>query len=273
MRRGRLALLLLISGMLYARPNVVVAPLDPSIPAGVALVSQTNPSFEPLFNGLVVSELLRPLFQPILPYSIIVKNNSASPICAVDISVETVDEQGRHSSGVRFMEINPDGRFALPLGGSMFFSVDGTYTQAAWNLRSKASAPMPPGFYTQAQDVPAVYGSARSITFALDGVLFADGRFAGPDTGHSFEKYSDELAALLSLGKTILGFQGQGTGDLQAYLTALVWPSHSPVSGYDRQIQRFAGGLDGLLRQKGPDAVFRAAQSELKRAAGLPIHR
>jgi len=97
---------MLVSGVSYAQPKVVIAPLDKSIPPGVTILSQSDASFEPLFDGLVVSELLRPLFRPILPYSIIVQNNSTVPICAVDISVEVVDAQGHWSSWVPYMEIN-----------------------------------------------------------------------------------------------------------------------------------------------------------------------
>jgi hypothetical protein len=95
----------------------------------------------------------------------------------------------------------------------------------------------------------------------------------GLTRGIHLKNIPTNFQSLLSLSKTVLSFQGQNVGDLEAYLHALVWPSQPPVSGYDRQILQRASALDSLLQQKGPDAVFRAAQSYLKRATNLPIHR
>ena len=161
----------------------------------------------------------------------------------------------------------------MPLGGSLFFPVAGTYTEAAWRLRRNANAPMRPEFYTETQNLPAVYDSAKSITFGLDGVLFADGKFVGPDTGHSFEKYSDELAAELTSGKAVLSFRGQSVADLEEHLAWVASPPQGPLSRYDSQLQGLAAALQGRMKQKGPDAALGAAQSFQEQASSLPIRR
>jgi len=53
-------------------------------------------------------------------------------------------------------------------------------------------------------------GPLKSVTLALDGVFFADGGFAGPDTLYTFDRLTAEVDAYLQVAKIALDGHNQG---------------------------------------------------------------
>jgi hypothetical protein len=219
MSSSRFAIFVMASAILYAQPAVVVAPLDKSIPPGVTVVPPSDPSFASLVDGLVPASA-RPVVRPILPYSIVIRNNSTLPILIVVIHADVVDAQGHLTSvgqaqyspgGFPFMKDNPA---LLPQGGSVFFPPDEVYTTAIQILQR--NMPVEARFYNKTLELPAFYDSARSITFALDSLLFADGKFVGLDRAHMLEDWSNRVAARGALDKAVLSFRGGSVDDLKA---------------------------------------------------------
>lgn len=70
--------------------NISVAAFNTS---GVALVPNGTPDFQLLLGALVPSEILT-VIQPILPYSVFIKNESAKSIIAYTLSWATIDNAG-----------------------------------------------------------------------------------------------------------------------------------------------------------------------------------
>jgi hypothetical protein len=275
MSSSRFATFVMASAILYAQPTVVVAPLDKSIPPGVTVVPPSDPSFGPLVDGLVPASA-RPVVRPILPYSIVVRNNSTLPILVVVIYADVVDAQG-HLSSVGQAQYSPGGfpfvkdnrHPLLPQGGSVFFPPDEVYTNAIQLLQH--NMPVETRRYNKTLELPAFYDSARSVTFVLDSLLFADGKFVGPDKANMLGDWSNQVAALSALDKAILSYRGRSVDDLKAYLAKMSMLSH--VSSYTRELAQAARRYERYLGKMGPDALFDNVQIDEERVASLPLHR
>jgi hypothetical protein len=275
MNSSRLAIFVLVSAILYAQPAVGIAPFDKSIPPGVTVVPPSDPSFASLVDGLVPVSA-RPVVRPILPYSIVVRNNSTLPILIVTIYVDVVDAQGHLSSvgqaqyspgGFAFVKDNPHP--LLPQEGSVFFPPDEVYTNAIQLLQH--NMPVETRRYNKTLELPAFYDSARSVTFVLDSLLFADGKFVGPDKAHWFEDWSNRTSAHRALDEAILSFRGRSVDDLKAYLAK---PPRGPAnSRWGGEVRHRARVYEDYLRQKGPDALFDDVQIDEARLSSLPLHR
>jgi len=111
----------------------------------------------------------------------------------------------------------------------------------------------------------ASYHSARSITFTLDSVLFADGKLASPDADHRFEDYTDQLAAQVSIGKAVLAYQGHSVNDLKLF------PASVTGSG-NRRLKRIANRYAGILQVDGADSLFQFLKAN-QPPDGLSVHR
>jgi hypothetical protein len=136
---------------------------------------------------------------------------------------------------------------AAPSGGAVFFAADQRYSSIAASMYGGDQ--LPKRLKAPAADEIASYNSARSITFTLDSVLFADGKFAGADTDHRFEDYTDQLAAQASMSKAVLPYQGHSVDDLRQFLASV------PRSG-NRWLKRIAGRYSGILQVDGSDSLF-----------------
>ncbi|MGB6946737.1 MAG: hypothetical protein WBE37_30360 [Bryobacteraceae bacterium] len=264
MRLSWLALLALGLGVLQAQPVVTVAPTDETMPAGVTIVSPSDAAFEPLIGSVLHSQVS--FFRPILPYSIIVRNQTPEPIRAVVILVAVVNADGRIANTQQRFDVQfplTSGNFpAVPSGGAAFFAADRRYSDIAARMHGDR---LPRYFNAPAPDEIATYDSARSITFTLGSVLFADGRLAGADTDHRFEDYTSQLAAEASMGKAVLAYQGDSLDDLKRFLAT--------VSGSgDRWPKRLAREYSAILDREGADSLFNLVKRSLP-PDNLSVHR
>jgi hypothetical protein len=271
------ALLFLVftSGVLRAQPAVTLAPLDKSIPSGVTIVPFSDPSFDSLVSDSIPTAI-RSEFAGILPYSILVRNNSTQPILAVTVYFDVVNANGHPMSTVQSRQSVPPLKVGccaiLPLAGSLLFTPEPVYTEAVSRLHDHA--PMRENFADLMRGRPALYESAKSVTFVLDSVLFADGKFVGPDAKHKFDEYSSQLSAQSFLAKTVLAYRGRSVDDLQNYLEMLsTVPAGAQVSRYERWLCNLAGLYGATLRRKGPEVLFGDVEIDAQRVASVPIHR
>jgi hypothetical protein len=264
MRLGCLVLLALAFGFLQAQAVVTVAPTDQSIPAGVTIVSPSDAAFEPLIGSILHSQVS--FFRPILPYSIVVRNQTPEPIRAIVVLVAVVSADGRiANTQQRFDVVFPltsGNSPAVPSGGAAFFAADQRYSDIAARMHGDQ---LPRHFDAPAPDEIASYNSARSITFTLDSVLFADGKLAGVDTDHRFEDYTSQLAAEASLGKAVLAYQDRTVDDLKRFLATV------SESG-DRWLKRLAREYSAYLDREGADYLFNLIKANLP-PDNLSVHR
>jgi hypothetical protein len=105
----------------------------------------------------------------------------------------------------------------------------------------------------------------------LDSLLFADGKFVGPDKAHWFEDWSNRTSAHRALDEAILTFRGRSVDDLKAYLAK---PPRGPAnSRWGGEVRHTARTYERYLQRKGPDALFDMVQTDEERLSSLPIHR
>jgi hypothetical protein len=264
MRLSCLVLLALGLGVLQAQPVITVAPTDQTIPAAVTIVSSSDAAFEPLIDSVLHSQVS--FFRPILPYSIIVRNQTPEPIRAVVVVVAVGNADGRiANTQQRFDVVFPltsGNSPAVPSGGAAFIAADQRYSDIAARMHGDQ---LPRHFNAPAPDEIASYSSAKSITFTLDSVLFADGKLAGADTDHRFDDYTSQLAAEASIGKAVLAYQGRSLDDLKRFLAT------ASGSG-DRWFKRLAGEYSALLDREGAEYLFHFVKGNLP-PDNLSIHR
>jgi hypothetical protein len=133
-------------GISRGQPTITVAPLESSIPGGVAVITPSSPDFEELIRSLIPASDL-PTFQPILPYSIIVRNGTPLPILSIAFDIAVVDAFGQSTTMSQVAQTVPAlaGAELLAPNHSMLFSVDEGYSIAArlLRVRRRVQAEMP----------------------------------------------------------------------------------------------------------------------------------
>lgn len=268
-------LFVLACGALRAQPPVIVAPFDNSIPRGVTIVPSSDISFDSLASDSIPTAS-RSEFLGILPYSMVVRNNTTQSILAVTVYVDVVSAMGRRTSNVQTRGSVPPLKVGccaiLPVAGSLLFTADQVYTEAVSRLHDHA--PMQDNFADVTRELPVFYASAKSITFVMDSVLFADGKFVGPDAKHKFDEYSTQLSVQSFLDKAVLTYRGRSANDLKNYLETLsTVPAGAQVSAYERRLSNAAGLYGAMLRRKGPEVLFATVEIDAQRVASVPIHR
>ncbi|HWB82554.1 MAG TPA: hypothetical protein VG675_00295 [Bryobacteraceae bacterium] len=74
-------------------------------------------------------------------------------------------------------------------------------------------------------------GPLKAITLVLDGVFFADGGFAGPDTLHNFDRITASVAAHLQVGNMARDghYQGRTPAEIFRQIEAITGPDRGPA--------------------------------------------
>lgn len=141
---------------------------------------------------------------------------------------------------------------------------------------------LPRHYESPTEDAASLYGSATSITFGLDSVLFADGKFAGPDTLHRFDRHVNDLNAQRAIGVAVLAFQGRNAEDLGQFLASTeaparlnqtVRPPNAPPGALNPQsVLRLVSHYSALLKLKDPDNLFQFIERN-QPPLDLSVHR
>jgi hypothetical protein len=147
-------------------PRVTVHSLEGD---GVVLVSSANPAFDPH---------LAPEYAAILPYTVVVTNNSPQPILAYGVVWRYTDAVGKPLVRVRNvfsgMRLDPGKGLAPGRGNAVSPVLALEAGGGAWNAMIGPEVARVAGQYT----------AATRVDISLDSVLFADGTAVGPDTAN-----------------------------------------------------------------------------------------
>ena len=263
-------LFLLVSALnnLDAQPKVTIAPLDPSLASVITVVDPSDPAFQSAVANALPSDAI-PTFERVLPYSVVIRNNTSMPVVSVIFYVDIVDEHGRTSRNMQGSgNIPPANDFLVAAGQAMLMTADSRYSAAAVHFSNQRSVTkeLPQRSLEQ-------YGSAASVTFVIDSVLFADGRFVGPDKAGAFAGWSSRLVNEAAIARAVLALQGRSTEDLQSYLADVVATPRASTNGFDISPAKEAASYQRLLKAKGPESVLANAKDMLQRATDFSIHR
>jgi hypothetical protein len=262
MRRDAL-LILYISFFIFVgfgqAPRVMtVLPVDSAI-TDVRMFPPGDPSFQEFINKKIPTDEL-PVFQPILPYSVVLQNASAKPILGFCVRFDIVDSDGHQTFMSQWGGFSA-GDVALPPGVQAWISAESGYNASAVHSKIRFGLVHQPGFY----------GSARSVAVSLDSVLLADGTLSGPDKQGMFNVFASRLRADKLLTQAVLGLKAN-SGGLQQFLTTQI---ASDARGDDgtKETRRRVGELQRVMRKEGADAAVAKASSLLSAASSINLHR
>ena len=261
--------------MLEAQPKLTVAPLDPSLAPALRAALPPDPSFRPSIENLL-SPAVFAIFKPVLPYSMVVGNQSSLSVIALVAYVEIVDAEGHSSSEMQATgNIPPSDKkdFLVAPGKDMLFTADRQYGGEAIRVMREGITRPDARLEQLTQRPVARYASAASITFVLDSIVLADGTFIGPDKPHAFGGLVSRIATEAKFARAVLAFQGHKPDELLQYLATVaaeLEPHHADGSVTQAQLAR---QYLLVFRQKGPKPVFDLAAQDLDRATAFSLHR
>ena len=266
------SLFLLVSALnsLLAQPKVTIAPLDPSLASVVSVVDPSDPGFRDAVAKALSLDAI-PAFERILPYSIVIRNSASISVVSAIFFVDVVDGHGRVSRNMQGSgDIPPSGAndFVLASGKAMLMTADARYSAAAVHFMSTRSV-----MKELPQRPVEQYDSAVRITFVIDSVMFADGRFVGPDKAGAFIGWTSRLVNEAAVARAVLAFQGRTTEDLQTYLASVAATPRPSANAFDVSPAKEAAGYQRVLKNRGLDDVFANARDILQRATDFSIHR
>jgi hypothetical protein len=229
--------------------NVSVADFNAS---GITVVPYSSTEFASLVKAFVPA--VAAVIEPLLPYSILIRNGSTKPVIAYAVSWTTVDAEDAQDTDTYVLVnlvslvpvISPGAVSLAPVLGQVAYpgvvgnlAVRAKIAESAQTLRSKAS-----------------------VAVFLDTVLFDDGTNIGSDTADSLALLRTHLKAEYDLYTAVVKKSDTGTPDsgLESWLKKLVppasWPP--PLNGTDscaRQYQfrqwRFASNLIEMASHRG----------------------
>ena len=182
-----------------------------------------------------------------LPFGVVVRNHTAETIVAVAVRWQLTSDSGmmQYSLAQRDFE-NPHAQ--LPPGK------DGVLLPAGW-LANHLLLPPP-------DNLPDFRG-ARTVEVSLDGVVFASGQFAGPDTGKEFESYIADATIPGQVAARVLAMKisGEPVSNIVAFLESQKRSVDHLLDGWwDAEAgARVARQLLSSYRSGGEAGLFKAA--------------
>jgi hypothetical protein len=264
----------LTARILVAQPSVVVAPVSDSL-SGIALVGPSDPAFLLAVQALIGAANF-PSYEPALPYSVLVRNDTSRPIIDVCVIFDVTQVNGKKDGSLASGWGNiPPSAGAVPLlapGAQLLASAVRGYAYT-----TPRRNPPPADLAARLAEL----SSAASIMVSLDSVLFADGTLAGPDTRNNFVQYSQRLAADRDLAAAVLSYQSGSVSGLQSYLDSEAVLDRSGGLGnqlnYIRRMAADARRFKMILARPAPKGgaaqAFASATALANDAAGLNLHK
>jgi hypothetical protein len=260
--------LVILTVSAYSQTALTLVPMPPGA-SGVSVAGPDDPGFKAYVNSKVAPEQMAP-FQAILPYSVIVRNDSAQPILGYYVLYQVVDAEGR-SFNRGNMGGYVAGQVALAPGAATWLPIDGVYGSMLNFPNTKSFTRFVNGEIAPRQSRPiSYYTSAKSVSVTLDSVLLADGTIAGPDSVQMASRFNSFLQGDIALSRAVLGFKND-LGGLQQYLD--VQSAMNPEGDYEnREMGRQARLIAAILKRNGLDAALASATSLYNAASSLHLH-
>lgn len=222
----RVPLLVIFTAILSAQPVVTITPAPGSL-SGVTLIGPNDAAYRASVQALIPPGQL-PAYQPMLPYSVLVRNDTGRTIVDVCLIFDVTQPTGYKTGSIATSpgSIPPVGaRPLLNPGAQILIAAVPRFDYIG------------PRGHTPATDSPRIQqvAAAKSLVIGLDSAIFADGTMAGPDTQNNFLRYTAQLAADRDFAASIKGFEGTPIASLTAYLDQLDAASRSgpPQPIYD----------------------------------------
>ncbi len=209
----------------------------------------------------VVPRSIQPVIQPLLPYSILVRNGNVKPVMAYTVRWASVDSSGRQDVNtytlVNLVSLLP----VIPPGSASLATILGHVSDVT-----------NPGITTEIAAAAQSFQNNTSLAISLDAVVFNDGTAIGNDTTDTLALVRGCLKAEYDLYTAVIRKIDAGTSDadMASWLQAIAAPaaSLSPnLDAYSRKYQsfqsRFARHLIAILGDNGRSAALEYVRSVL----------
>lgn len=232
----------------------------------------------PAFGKLMAEKKLIPES----PFSVFVANNSEQAISACTLKCEIVLRDGRtvthFKSKTSALETVSEGGSArltegIAAKGNLLFSLTDSASTDKHNDTGIA-------FRTGEGDTNIInhLSDSLKVVVSIDGVLFVDGTYAGPDTNNYFELFRGQIEANRDLNSEIDRLVNDGAKP-EAIINHLekvsraqsneieIPPGENPQYGFGKWMQKsgYARLLLVMRKKKGDQAVLDHARSELSK--------
>lgn len=234
------------------------------------LIPGSSPQFLQLltsFCGPDAVEVLRPM----LPYFVMVRNNSSSTVVQVTLRVNV-----RYDDGL----VVPN-TYSLVIGGSGVAPGESVLMTPISGLSlpigERASPPTLQNLDQLAEVVAqkiGSYGGTSEVSISLDSVIFSDNTVIGPDVAGKLNEKNSERRVKRQLASELLE---QKPSERTAYLTAIIndpAAQQADVTDPRNQRQRWAVAFQGTVAAtKGDEDFFRSAMTDIINNETHELHR
>jgi hypothetical protein len=267
---------LILGTAVLAQFNVCIAGIPLTVQDlpqyGVSLIPSANPAFEGYLQNLL-GGAADPAVETVKPYSVILKNESGADIVGYSLRWAWTDSTGRttfHDVFYHNLNTPTNSFYRLPAGSAAFVSRDFAFVTYTRPLRLSPS---------QLQEISRMLDQA-AITISLDAVVFADGRFVGPDQARGYLQALAATQGEKALMGELLSMHAAGQTDAEVFQW-LSGIADAPLSGpggiANMDWQAFHTGmmaraLLGFYKSSGSAKVFAMAAKRVA-ATDLNIDR
>jgi len=255
--------------------NVSVADFNAS---GITVVRYSSPEFAALVKT-IVSSTVAPAIEPLLPYSILIRNGSSKPVIAHAVRWAYVDPEGEEDTDTYVLVNLPSLTPVISPGAVSLATVLG-HVAYAGVVGNQVVLVRP-----EIAEAVQTFRSKASVAIFLDAVVFDDATKIGIDTGYTLALLRTYLKAEYDLYTAVVKKSDTGTTDfgLQLWLKELAPPaSCSPqpwtaakvrqlnpeTDPYARRYQshqsRFASNLIEMASYKGWSGMVAYVRSVLQ---------
>lgn len=228
---------------------------------------------DPTFYKLMAEKTSGAGIRAAKPFSVFVVNNAARSVAACMVKWDVLQSDGRiitHSranSGT--LQIVPDGRSAhfsddiVPNSNRLFSLID-SVEDSERQFRMGGGSP----------DLVRQLSESVKVTVSIDGVLFTDGLFVGPDTKNYFARLSAEIEANRDLNAEIAQLADTSvkpeaiTNHLETLANGqlnVAQQSSGENLGYSIMKKRYATRLLTMRKAKGDRAVLEFIRAEMSK--------
>jgi hypothetical protein len=252
--------------------------------SGLILIGPTDARFDDMANEVLHGRRSEE-YEILKPYSAIIQNKTRKTVVAYTIRWEHSVGNGnrRPSRNYSLAQVtgilDGDHRQTEPEESTIgpgdfkivtFESQIGKKTDSEW-----LQAPLNDGVRSGLQLEVHEYDEDTDVSVAIDGALFDDASFVGPDKSGFFEDFKAEIDAQQDVMSLIVSSADQGLDQVAAQLQSMVRvnengfnvpimpPGDSPSDVYQRHKSRYAWGFLNVRRARGDQAALAWAGRQL----------
>lgn len=208
---------------------------------GMALIPGESPDFEALLSSSIEPDAIGSI-RAILPYTVIVRNDTSEWLIAVTVRFELTDRNGRTVWHLmRFMTRQNVRRQMVPPAGAVFMTpLPGMNTLLGQGKKLALSSI---DLARHLTPLAQLYSGQSRVSITLDSVVFENGELIGPDRGHTLETLNERRRAEEQLAAELSVRHG---AEIRSYLASIP-PADAPTLDQMDQFKDHQHSIASLL--------------------------